>query len=47
VAKVDWNPHGDEVAERGPFDLVLAADVLYAPANPCPSAVSVYRTRSL
>ena len=29
VAHVDWSTHGDALVERGPFDLVLAADVLY------------------
>ena len=33
VAHVAWDEHGDELAERGPFDLVLGADVLYTPAN--------------
>jgi predicted nicotinamide N-methyase len=33
VAHVAWAEHGDELAERGPFDLVLGADVLYTPAN--------------
>jgi predicted nicotinamide N-methyase len=33
VAHVDWVTHGDALAARGPFDLVLAADVLYARAN--------------
>jgi len=33
VAHAAWAEHGDELAERGPFDLVLAADVLYTPAN--------------
>ena len=33
VAHVAWAEHGDELAARGPFDLVLAADVLYTPAN--------------
>jgi predicted nicotinamide N-methyase len=33
VAHVDWTEHGDELARRGPFDLVLAADVLYTGAN--------------
>ena len=33
VAHAAWAEHGDELVERGPFDLVLAADVLYTPAN--------------
>lgn len=33
VACVDWQEDGDALVERGPFDLVLAADVLYREAN--------------
>jgi predicted nicotinamide N-methyase len=33
VAHADWGEHGDALVERGPFDLVLAADVLYTPVN--------------
>src|SRR3954454_3362627 len=33
VAHVDWTTHGDALVARGPFDLVLAADVLYTKAN--------------
>ena len=33
VAHVDWSTHGDALLDRGPFDLVLAADVLYTKAN--------------
>ena len=33
VAVVDWSTHGDALVARGPFDLVLAADVLYTRAN--------------
>jgi len=33
VAHVDWAEHGDALVARGPFDLVLAADVLYTKAN--------------
>src|SRR5690349_7251093 len=33
VAHVDWSTHGDALVARGPFDLVLAADVLYTRAN--------------
>jgi predicted nicotinamide N-methyase len=33
VAHADWIEHGDALAERGPWDLVLAADVLYTQAN--------------
>jgi predicted nicotinamide N-methyase len=33
VAHVDWIAHGDALAARGPWDLVLAADVLYRAAN--------------
>jgi predicted nicotinamide N-methyase len=33
VARVDWLEQGDALAARGPWDLVLAADVLYLKAN--------------
>ncbi|MEY2532655.1 MAG: hypothetical protein QOF29_565 [bacterium] len=33
VAVVDWAAEGDALAARGPWDLVLAADVLYTRAN--------------
>ena len=33
VARVDWQEDGDYLAEQGPFELVLAADVLYTNAN--------------
>jgi len=33
VALVDWAEHGEALAERGPWDLVLAADVFYLKAN--------------
>jgi predicted nicotinamide N-methyase len=33
VAHAAWSDHGDELAERGPFDLVLAADVCYTTEN--------------
>ena len=33
VAHVAWAEHGDELADRGPFDLVLAADVCYTAEN--------------
>ena len=33
VAQVDWAEQGDVLADRGPWDLVLAADVLYLQAN--------------
>lgn len=33
VAQVDWQTDGDALAARGPFDLVLAADVLYRQEN--------------
>ena len=33
VAQVDWAEQGDALAARGPWDLVLAADVLYLKAN--------------
>ena len=33
VAHADWAEHGDELAARGPFDLVLAADVCYTAAE--------------
>jgi predicted nicotinamide N-methyase len=29
VAHADWTAHGDALVARGPFDVVLAADVLY------------------
>jgi predicted nicotinamide N-methyase len=33
VAHADWTEHGDVLAARGPFDVVLAADVLYTRRN--------------
>jgi predicted nicotinamide N-methyase len=33
AALADWAAAGDALAERGPWDLVLAADVLYTQAN--------------
>jgi predicted nicotinamide N-methyase len=33
VAVVDWATQGQALIARGPFDLVLAADVLYLQAN--------------
>jgi predicted nicotinamide N-methyase len=33
VACADWAEHGEQLVARGPFDLVLAADVLYTSAN--------------
>jgi predicted nicotinamide N-methyase len=33
VALVDWAAQGDALLARGPWDLVLAADVLYLQAN--------------
>ena len=33
VAVVDWAAHGEALTELGPFDVVLAADVLYTRAN--------------
>lgn len=33
VAHADWQRHGALLLERGPFDLVMAADVLYTRAN--------------
>jgi predicted nicotinamide N-methyase len=33
VAHVDWAEHGEQLVERGPWDLVLAADVLYTREN--------------
>jgi predicted nicotinamide N-methyase len=33
VAHAAWAENADALAGRGPFDLVLAADVLYTPAN--------------
>jgi predicted nicotinamide N-methyase len=32
-AHADWAEHGDQLVERGPYDLVLAADVFYTQAN--------------
>jgi predicted nicotinamide N-methyase len=33
VAQVDWAEQGDALAARGPWDVVLAADVLYLQGN--------------
>jgi predicted nicotinamide N-methyase len=33
VAHAEWAENADSLADRGPFDLVLAADVIYTPAN--------------
>jgi predicted nicotinamide N-methyase len=33
VALVDWASQGEELADRGPWDLVLAADVFYLQEN--------------
>jgi predicted nicotinamide N-methyase len=33
VAHVDWGEHGEALTERGPWDLVLASDVLYTRQN--------------
>ena len=33
VAHADWLEHGDALVERGPWDVVLAADVFYTAAN--------------
>jgi predicted nicotinamide N-methyase len=33
AAVVDWAEHGDALAARGPWELVLAADVFYLRAN--------------
>lgn len=33
VAVVDWADHGDALAAQGPWDVVLAADVLYTRGN--------------
>lgn len=33
AACADWSEHGEQLVQRGPFDLVLAADVLYTRAN--------------
>jgi predicted nicotinamide N-methyase len=33
VAVVDWGEHGEALVERGPWDLVLASDVLYTRQN--------------
>jgi predicted nicotinamide N-methyase len=33
VAVVDWSEHGEALVQRGPWDLVLASDVLYTRGN--------------
>jgi predicted nicotinamide N-methyase len=33
VAHVDWTAHGGQLVDRGPWDVVLAADVLYTSEN--------------
>jgi predicted nicotinamide N-methyase len=33
AAHADWAEHGDALAARGPFDVILAADVFYTQAN--------------
>jgi predicted nicotinamide N-methyase len=33
VAHADWGEHEEALVRRGPFDLVLGADVLYMPRN--------------
>lgn len=33
VAHVDWSTHGDALVARGPWDVVLASDVLYTRGN--------------
>jgi predicted nicotinamide N-methyase len=33
IAVVDWAEHAEALVARGPFDVVLAADVLYTSAN--------------
>jgi 2-polyprenyl-3-methyl-5-hydroxy-6-metoxy-1,4-benzoquinol methylase len=33
VARVDWAQDGEALVARGPFDVLLAADVLYTRAN--------------
>jgi predicted nicotinamide N-methyase len=33
VAHADWDEQGEQLVARGPFDLVLGADVLYMPRN--------------
>jgi predicted nicotinamide N-methyase len=33
VALVDWSTHGDALVDRGPWEVVLASDVLYTGAN--------------
>jgi predicted nicotinamide N-methyase len=33
IAHADWAEHGPQLAARGPYDLVLAADVFYTQAN--------------
>jgi predicted nicotinamide N-methyase len=33
VAHADWEEDGDALVARGPFDLILASDVLYTKAN--------------
>jgi predicted nicotinamide N-methyase len=33
VARADWTDDGEALVARGPFDVILAADVLYTKAN--------------
>ena len=33
VVHADWARHGEQLAARGPFDLLLASDVFYTQAN--------------
>jgi predicted nicotinamide N-methyase len=33
VAHADWGEQGEALTERGPFDLVLGADIVYTPRN--------------
>ena len=33
VVHADWAAHGEQLAARGPFDLLLASDVFYTQAN--------------
>ncbi len=52
VALADWAEHGDQLVARGPWDLVLAADVLYTQrqrgsgAAPVSAAPSTHRSAS-
>ena len=46
VACADWSEHGEQLVARGPFDLVLAADVLYTQRQRRSGAAPVSRGSS-